>query len=59
MMAEYKQEVAKWGDTISITVTEGNKVRVYCSQGNREQPAHYLKQYKKAGKRFRVYGAII
>ena len=30
---------------------------VYCSQGNREQPAHYLKQYKNAGKRFRVYGA--
>ena len=29
---------------------------VYCSQGNREQPAHYLKQYKNAGKRFRVYG---
>ena len=25
---------------------------VYCSQGNREQPAHYLKQYKNAGKRF-------
>ena len=20
---------------------------VYCSQGNREQPAHYLKQYKR------------
>ena len=31
----------------------------YCSQGNREQPAHYLKQYKNAGKRFRVYGALI
>ena len=31
---------------------------VYCSQGNREQPAHYLKQYKNAGKRFRVYGAL-
>ena len=31
---------------------------VYCSQGNREQPAHYLKQYKNAGKRFRVYGAF-
>ena len=30
---------------------------VYCSQGNREQPAHYLKQYKNAGKRFRVYGS--
>ena len=30
---------------------------VYCSQENREQPAHYLKQYKNAGKRFRVYGA--
>ena len=30
---------------------------VYCSQGNREQPAHYLKQYKNAGKRFRLYGA--
>ena len=29
---------------------------VYCSQGNREQPAHYLKQYKNAEKRFRVYG---
>ena len=28
---------------------------VYCSQGNREQPAHCLKQYKNAGKRFRVY----
>ena len=27
---------------------------VYCSQGSREQPAHYLKQYKNAGKRFRV-----
>ena len=32
---------------------------VYWSQGNREQPAHYLKQYKNAGKRFRVYGALI
>ena len=32
---------------------------VYCSQGNREQPAHYLKLYKNAGKRFRVYGASI
>ena len=32
---------------------------VYCSQGNREQPAHYLKQYKKTAKRFRVYGAIV
>ena len=31
---------------------------VYCSQGNREQPAHYLKQYKNAGKCFRVYGAL-
>ena len=31
----------------------------YCSQGNREQPAHYLKQYKNAGKRFRVYGAMV
>ena len=31
---------------------------VYCSQGNREQPAHYLKQYKNAGKRFRVNGAL-
>ena len=30
---------------------------VYCSQGNREQPGRYLKQYKNAGKRFRVYGA--
>ena len=30
---------------------------VYCSQGNREQPVHYLKQYKNAGKRFRVYWA--
>ena len=30
---------------------------VYCSQGNRKQPAHYLKQYKNAGKRFRVYRA--
>ena len=30
---------------------------VYCSQGNREQPAHYLKQYKNAGKCFRVHGA--
>ena len=28
---------------------------VYCSQGNREQPAHYFKQYKNAC--FRVYGA--
>ena len=25
-----------------------------CSQGNREQPAHYLKQYRNTGKRFRV-----
>ena len=32
---------------------------VYCFQGNREQPAHYLKQYKNAGKRFRVYGASV
>ena len=32
---------------------------VYCSQGNREQPAHYLKQYKNAGKRFRVYVAYV
>ena len=32
---------------------------VYCSQGNREQPAHYLKQYKNAGKRFRVHGAYV
>ena len=32
---------------------------VYCSQGNREQPAHYLKKYKNAGKRFRVYGALV
>ena len=32
---------------------------VYCSQGNREQPARYLKQYKNAGKRFRVYAALI
>ena len=31
---------------------------IYCSQGNREQPAYYLKQYKNAGKRFRVYGAL-
>ena len=31
---------------------------VYCSQGNREQPAHYLKQYKNARKRFRVYVAL-
>ena len=31
---------------------------VYCSQRNREQPAHYLKQYKNAGKCFRVYGAL-
>ena len=30
---------------------------VYCSQGHREQPANYLKQYKNAWKRFRVYGA--
>ena len=30
---------------------------VYCPRGNREQPAHYLKQYKNAGKRFRVYGS--
>ena len=30
---------------------------VYCSRGNREHPARYLKQYKNAGKRFRVYGA--
>ena len=30
----------------------------YCSQGNREQTAHYLKQYKNAGKRFRVYRAL-
>ena len=29
---------------------------VNCSQGNREQPAHYLKQYKNAGKHFRVRG---
>ena len=27
-----------------------------CSQGNREQPTHYLKQYKNAGKHFRVRG---
>ena len=26
-------------------------------KGDREQSAHYLKQYKNAGKRFRVYGA--
>ena len=32
---------------------------VYCSQGNRKQPAYYLKQYKNAGKRFRVYGCLI
>ena len=32
---------------------------VYCSQGNREQPAHYLKQYKNAGKDFRVYRAYV
>ena len=31
---------------------------IYCSQGKREQPAHYLKQYKNAGKRFRVYVAL-
>ena len=31
---------------------------VYCSQGNREQQAHYLKQYKNTEKRFRVYGAL-
>ena len=31
---------------------------IYCSQGNREQPAHYLKQYKNAGKLLRVYGAL-
>ena len=31
---------------------------VYCSQGNREQPAHYLKQNKNVGKRFGVYGAL-
>ena len=31
---------------------------VYCSQGNREQPAHSLKQYENAGKRFRVYVAL-
>ena len=31
---------------------------VYCSQRNREQPAHYLKQYKNAGKCFRVYGDL-
>ena len=32
---------------------------VYCSQGNREQPAHYLKQYKNAVRRFRVYEASV
>ena len=32
---------------------------IYCSQGNRGQPAHYLKQHKNAGKRFRVYGALV
>ena len=32
---------------------------VYCSQGNQEQSAHFLKQYKNAGKRFRVYGALV
>ena len=31
---------------------------VYCSEGNREQPAHFLKQYKNAEKLFRVYGAL-
>ena len=31
---------------------------VYCSQGNREQPAHYLKQYKNARKRFGVYSLL-
>ena len=30
---------------------------IYCSQGNRKQPAHYLKQYKNTGKLFRVYVA--
>ena len=29
---------------------------VYCTQGNREQPAHCLKQYKNAGNHLRVYG---
>ena len=47
---------------ISLSRTHGNAFLrfciVYCSQGNREQPAHYLKQYKNAGKRFRVYGAL-
>ena len=45
--------------TLKITVrprTHGNVFLhfciVFCSQGNREQPAHYLKQYKNAGKRF-------
>ena len=32
---------------------------VYCSHGNGEHPTHYLKQYKNAGKRFRVYGGLI
>ena len=51
--------------TIGTTVrlrTHGNVFLrfciVFCSQGNREQPAHYLKQYKNAGKRFHVYGAL-
>ena len=49
------QPIHLWGP-----VTHGNIflrfcLIVYCSQGNREQPAHYLKQYKNAGKRFRVY----
>ena len=42
--------------------THGNvfvRFCIYCFQGNREQPAHYMKQYKNAGKRFRVYGAIV
>ena len=30
-----------------------------CSEGNREQATHYLKQFKNAGKRFRVYEAQI
>ena len=32
---------------------------VYCFQGIREQPAHYLKQYKNEGKGFHVYGAYV
>ena len=31
---------------------------IYCSQGNRGQPAQYLKQYKNAGKRFRVFPCV-